>query len=67
VTFPTAVKLFIEEKRKSRRASTADQYEWFLGRLNLTGQVAGITADDTSRALKRVRAPGRPFVVRLNS
>ena len=56
VTFPAAVKLFVEEKRKSCRESTADQYEWFLGRLNLTGQLAGITADDISRALKRVKS-----------
>jgi integrase len=56
VTFSAAVNLFIEEKRKSRRASTADQYEWFLGRLNFTGQLAGITADDISRALKRVKS-----------
>jgi integrase len=46
----------LEAKRKSRKASTADQYQWFLGRLNLTGQLSDITPDDISRALKRIKS-----------
>jgi integrase len=56
VTFPAAVRLFIEDKRKSCRASTADQYAWFLGRLNLTAHVADVTPDEISRALKRIKS-----------
>jgi len=56
VSFADAVKLFIAEKRKSCRESTADQYQWFLGRLDLTGYVADITPDDLTRALKKVKS-----------
>jgi hypothetical protein len=53
ITYQQAVKLFIEDKKRSRRASTADQYEWFLQRLDF-GQLADITHEDIERQLKKI-------------
>ena len=53
VTYQQAVKLFIEDKKRSRRESTADQYEWFLNRLGF-GQLADITHDDVERQLGKI-------------
>ena len=50
------MKLFIAEKRKACRESTVDLYDWFLGRLDLTGYVADITPDDLTRALKKIKS-----------
>jgi len=56
ITYPQAVRLFIEDKKQSSRPTTADQYEWFLGRLNFTCQLADIHPDDLERALKRIKS-----------
>jgi len=57
ITFSQAVSLFIDEKTKSRRLTTASQYRWFLDRLGFAGHVAGITPSDLSRALNRIKSP----------
>lgn len=44
VTYKVAVAMFIEEKNKQRKASTADAYEGLLTRLNFQGQLSDITA-----------------------
>src|SRR5438552_168588 len=51
-----AVKLFIEDKKRKRRLSTADQYEWLLGRLGFTGYLAAITPHDFQRRLKLIKS-----------
>jgi integrase len=56
ITYEKAVRLFIEDKKKGVRESTADQYEWFLGRLKF-GQVGDITQQEFELQLKRVKAP----------
>jgi integrase len=55
ITYPEAVRLFIEDKKRNRRLSTAEQYEWFLGRLKF-GQLADIRPDDLSRQLAKVKS-----------
>ena len=54
VTFPEAVGLFIEDKKRSRRPNTYEGYEWFLSRLGLRGQITQITHADMARALSRI-------------
>src|SRR5207244_3046639 len=56
ITYSDAVKLFIEDKRRARRPSTADQYEWFLGRLAFSGSVSIVTPQDFARRLKLVKS-----------
>ena len=56
ITYPQAVRLFIEDKKQSSRQSTADQYEWFLGRLAFTCQITDIHPSDIERALKRIKS-----------
>ena len=56
ITYEKAVKLFIEDKKKGVRGSTADQYVWFLGRLKF-GQVGDITQQEFERQLKRIKSP----------
>lgn len=58
ITYEQAVKLFIEDKRKSRRKGTADAYEGLLTRVNLTGNVAQISHDDVQRKLGRIKTAG---------
>jgi integrase len=55
ITYQQAIKLFIEDKRRSRRANTADQYEWFLNRLDF-GQLADIHHDDVERQIAKIRS-----------
>jgi integrase len=55
ITYAQAVKLFIEDKKRSRRSSTAEQYEWFLGRLTF-GQLGDIRPDDLSQQLSKIKA-----------
>jgi integrase len=55
VTYKEAVRLFIEDKRKARPKS-ADQYEWFLDRLNFTCQLSNIHQSDIERELKKVKS-----------
>src|SRR5262245_52017337 len=39
ITYPQAVDLFIEEKRKSRRRQTVEGYDWLLNRFPFKGQL----------------------------
>jgi integrase len=55
ITYPQAVRLFIEDKRQNRPKS-ADQYEWFLTRLGFTSQLASIHQTDLERALKKIKS-----------
>jgi len=57
ITYAKAAELFVEDKRKSCRESTADQYEWFLGRLKFPGQLSDITEQEFERQIKRVKSP----------
>jgi integrase len=57
-TYEQAVKSFIEEKRKSRRSSTADAYEGLLKRLNFSGQVAQLSHEDVQRKLGKYKTAG---------
>jgi integrase len=56
ITYPEAVKQFIENKTRSRRASTAAGYEWLLNHFPFKGQLTEITADDVTRALKIIKS-----------
>ena len=51
-----AVKLFIEEKERSRRKSTADGYKWLLERFPFKGQLSDIASSDLARTLKAIKS-----------
>lgn len=53
ITYQLAVELFLQEKTKSRRASTVDSYKGLLTRLNFQGQVAEITPEEVRQKLDR--------------
>lgn len=55
ITYPQAIRLFIDDKRQARPKS-ADQYEWFLNRLNFTCQLANIHHSDIERELKKIKS-----------
>jgi integrase len=55
ITYPQAVRLFVEDKRQNRPKS-ADQYEWFLTRLGFTGQLSAIYQADIERELKKIKS-----------
>jgi integrase len=56
ITYPQAVKLFTEDKKRSRRAKTAESYEWMLNRFTFKGQLSEITGDDIARTLKGINS-----------
>lgn len=56
ITYAEAVKLFIEDKKRSRRPNTYEGYEWLLGRIGLRGQLAQVTHSDVARALKSIKS-----------
>lgn len=56
ITYPQAVKLFIEDKARSRRNSTADGYKWLLERFPFKGQLSDIAHADVTRSLKSIRS-----------
>jgi hypothetical protein len=56
--YSQAVQLFIEEKEKSRRKSTADAYKGLLTRLSFTGPVAEITHEEVRRKLGKIKTQG---------
>jgi hypothetical protein len=58
--YSQAVQLFVDEKEKSRRESTADAYKGLLNRLPLTGPVADFTHEEVRRKLARIKTPGAP-------
>jgi len=51
ITYPQAVVLFIEDKRKARRPQTVEGYEWLLKRFPFKGQLTDITNADLTRGL----------------
>lgn len=58
ITFPKAVEQFLEEKRKSRRTRTADDYEYYLDRFfPFKGQLSDATHAEVSRRLDRIKKP----------
>lgn len=56
--YSQAVQLFVDEKEKSRRKSTADAYKGLLNRLPFIGPVADITHEEVRRKLARIKTPG---------
>lgn len=56
ITYDQAVKLFIEDKKRAKRTSTAEGYEWLLNRLGLRGQLADITHGEISRGLNTIKS-----------
>lgn len=58
VSYVKAVEGFVEEKRKSRRSSTADAYEGLLKRLPFQDQVGAITHEEVERKLKKIKTHG---------
>jgi integrase len=58
LSYAKAVELFIEEKEKSRRASTAAAYKGLLNRIGLSGPVAEITHQEVRRRLGRINTSG---------
>lgn len=58
VSYSKAVEAFIEEKRKQRRASTANTYEGLLNRLPFLDQVGAITHEEVDRKLKKIKTHG---------
>jgi integrase len=58
ITYPAAVELFLAEKRQSRRARTAKDYEWLLGHVAFPGQLSELTHQELQRRLARVTAKG---------
>ena len=58
ISYTKAVELFVEEKEKSRRKSTADAYKGLLNRLNFTGPIADITHQEVRRKLSRITTSG---------
>jgi integrase len=58
ISYANAVEAFIEDKRKSRRTSTADAYEGLLNRLPFQNHVGAITHEEVERKLKRIKTHG---------
>jgi integrase len=58
ITYPQAVELFIAEKRKARKARTADDYERLLKRFGYKGQLTELTHQETHRRMKRFTSEG---------
>lgn len=57
ITYQEAVKLFIEDKKRSRRPTTYNAYEWLLARIGLQGQLSHIVPADMTHALKAIKSP----------
>ncbi|MFN3658192.1 MAG: tyrosine-type recombinase/integrase [Pseudolabrys sp.] len=58
LNFPRAVEMFLEEKRKSKRASTIHDYEYYLDKFfNFKGPVAEISHPDILKRLDRIKSP----------
>jgi integrase len=57
ISYEDATNLFLEEKRKTRRARTADHYEWLLGLFNFKGNLSTITHNDIERVVAKVKSP----------
>jgi integrase len=57
LTYAIAIGEFIEDKRKSRRSRTADDYQRNLGRLGYRGQLRDLNHREAARLLKRIKSP----------
>jgi integrase len=59
ITYPAAVEVFLEEKRRSRRARTVSDFERHLNLLPFRGQLADISHADLDRQLRKLHdTPG---------
>ena len=56
ISYAEAVRLFLDEKRKSQRARTVRDYTRLLGRVSF-GPISEVTHDDVTRALRPFTAP----------
>jgi integrase len=57
LSFPAAVKLFLDEKRNARRANTVSDYEYYLDRFfDFKGQLADVTHGEIVRRLDRIKS-----------
>jgi Arm DNA-binding domain len=56
ILYDAAVKLFIEDKKRNRRANTYEAYEWLLNRFSF-GQLTYITAGDITPQVARIKSP----------
>ena len=56
LSFPEALKIFLEEKRNARRANTVSDYEYYLGRFfDFKGQLADVSHGEIVRRLDRIK------------
>ena len=55
VAYAKAVILFVEDKKRHKKASTANEYSRVLNKLAFTGQVSGITSDDAGQQLRKIK------------
>jgi integrase len=58
LSYSEAVRLYLEEKTKARRARTVADYKRLLNRVPLSGPLADSTDAEVTRVLSRVRARG---------
>src|ERR1035437_9252711 len=58
LAFPQAVKIFLEEKRNARRASTVHDYQYYLERdFDFKGQLADVSDAEMVHRLDRIKKP----------
>ena len=58
LSVPQAVKLFLEDKRNARRASTVHDYAYYLDRFfDFQGQLADVSHGEVVRRLDRIKQP----------
>lgn len=57
LTYAQAVELFIEDKRRTRRPGTVDEYKRLLDRLPFRGQISEINHEEVTRRLKKFDSP----------
>ena len=57
LTYAQAVALFIEDKLRTRRASTVAEYKRLLNRLPFKGQISEISHEEVTRILKKFGSP----------
>jgi integrase len=55
VAYSAAVDLFVEDKKRNKKASTATEYGRVLKKLGFTGQVSAITSSDASLQLRKIK------------
>lgn len=57
LTYSQAIEFFIEDKRRTRRASTVGEYKRLLDRLPFKGQISEINHEEVTRRLKKFESP----------